>query len=87
MKVLKIRRLGNSNIVVLPRELEDAGYAPGVSVVVEKLEDGSLRVVPAEQIREVIRNVGRRVVEENRGALEILAEHDRVAGAPPVAAG
>jgi hypothetical protein len=28
VKVLKVRRIGNSNIVAIPRELEDAGYAP-----------------------------------------------------------
>ena len=37
MKVVKVRRVGNSNVVSIPRELEARGYAPGTSVLVEEL--------------------------------------------------
>jgi antitoxin component of MazEF toxin-antitoxin module len=77
VKVLKIRRIGNSNMVAIPRELEDAGYAPGTAVLIERLPDGTLRLLPARSIRERVRETGRQVVAENREALEILAEHDR----------
>ena len=76
MKIVKIRRVGNSNVVSIPRELEAHGYAPGTSVLVEELEDGELRIMPTDQLRERIRGVGRRVVEEHPDALRILAEHD-----------
>lgn len=76
MKVVKVRRVGNSNVVSIPRELEARGYAPGTSVLVEELEDGELRIIPTEQVRERIRTVGRRVVGEHAEALKILAEHD-----------
>lgn len=79
MKVLKVRRIGNSNVVAIPRELEAFGYAPGATVLIEHLHDGSLRVVPTTQLRDVIREVGRQVVDEDREALQILADHDRAA--------
>lgn len=76
MKIVKVRRVGNSNVVSIPRELEEHGYAAGTSVLVEQLDDGELRIVPTEQLRERIRSVGRRVVSEHPEALKILAEHD-----------
>lgn len=76
MKVVKVRRVGNSNVVSIPRELESRGYAPGTSVLVEELEGGGLRIMPTDQVRERIRDVGRRVVADRAEALKILAEHD-----------
>jgi antitoxin component of MazEF toxin-antitoxin module len=76
MKIVKVRRVGNSNVVSIPRELEASGYQPGTSVLVEELDDGELRIVPTERLRERIRTVGKRVVAEHPEALRILAEHD-----------
>lgn len=79
MKIVKVRRVGNSNVVSIPRELEARGYVPGTSVLVEELEGGELRIMPTEQVSERIRAVGRRVVSEHGEALKILAEHDPAA--------
>jgi len=76
MKIVKVRRVGNSNVVSIPRELEVHGYAPGTSVLVEALEGGELRITPTEQLRERIRTIGERVVADHPEALKILAEHD-----------
>lgn len=38
MKIAKVRRVGNSNLVSIPRELEAHGYAPGTSMLVEELD-------------------------------------------------
>lgn len=76
MKVVKVRRVGNSNVVSLPRELEAIGYAPGASVLVEELESGELRIMPTEQVHDRIRGIGRRLVDDHPEALRILAEHD-----------
>ncbi len=76
MRIVKVRRVGNSNVVTLPRELEARGYEPGTSVLVEELEDGELRIIPTDQVRERIRGIGRRIVSEHGEALKILAEHD-----------
>lgn len=82
MKVVKVRRVGNSNVVSIPKELEASGYTPGSSVLVEELADGELRILPTDQVRERIRQVGRRVVAEHPEALRILAEHDPDAEPP-----
>jgi antitoxin component of MazEF toxin-antitoxin module len=76
MKVVKVRRVGNSNVVSIPREFEARGYAVGTSVLVEELEGGELRIMPTEQVRDRIRGIGKRVVDEHAEALQILAEHD-----------
>jgi antitoxin component of MazEF toxin-antitoxin module len=82
MKIVKVRRVGNSNVVSLPRELEAHGYVPGASVLVEEV-DGELRILPTEQLRGRIRSIGQRVVGEHAEALKILAEHDPDAERPP----
>jgi len=76
MKIVKVRRVGNSNVVSIPRELEAHGYAPGTSVLIEELDDGELRILPTEQLRERIRTIGERVAAAHPEALKILAEHD-----------
>lgn len=77
MKILKVRRVGNSNVVSLPREFEASGYGPGATVLVEQLEDGSLHLVRTDELRNLIRRSGKRLVTKHREALEILATHDR----------
>jgi death-on-curing protein len=77
VKILKVRRVGNSNVVSLPREFEAAGYGPGASVLVEQLEDGSLHLVRTDELRDLIRSSGKRLIAKHRQALEILAGHDR----------
>ncbi len=76
MKIVKVRRVGNSNVISLPRELEAQGFTPGSSVLVEELPGGELRILSTERVRERIRAVGRRVVAEHEEALRILADHD-----------
>jgi len=76
MKIIKVRRVGNSNVVSIPREFEDRGYTPGASVLVEELPCGGLRILPSEMVREQIRDIGRRVVSEHEEALRILADHE-----------
>lgn len=71
-----MRRVGNSNVVSIPRELEARGYSPGTSVLLEELESGELRIIPTDVVRERIRGIGRRVVEDHPEALRILADHD-----------
>ena len=76
MKVVKVRRVGNSNVISIPREFEANGYAPGASVLVEELPGGELRIMATEKVRERIRDIGARLVAEHGEALEILASHD-----------
>ena len=76
MRIVKIRRVGNSNVVSIPREYEAKGFTPGSSVLLDETADGELRLLPTERLREQIRDVGRRVVADHPEALRILAEHD-----------
>jgi antitoxin component of MazEF toxin-antitoxin module len=76
MKIVKVRRVGNSNVVSLPRELEASGYVPGTSVLVEELPDGELRILPTDRVRERVREIAARAVSERAEALEILVSHD-----------
>jgi antitoxin component of MazEF toxin-antitoxin module len=76
VKVVKVRRVGNSNVISIPREFEAHGYAPGTSVLVEELPGGELRIVSTEKVSERIREIGERVVAEHGEALQILADHD-----------
>ena len=52
--VVKIRRVGNSNVVSVPKEFEDRGYGAGTSVVVEEAPGGGLRVIPVSQLSGLI---------------------------------
>jgi antitoxin component of MazEF toxin-antitoxin module len=76
MKIVKVRRVGNSNVVSIPREFEASGYVPGSSVLVEDLGDGELRILPTDRVRERVRQVATRVVSERSEAMAILANHD-----------
>lgn len=76
MKVVKVRRVGNSNVISIPREFEAQGYAPGSSVLVEEMPGGELRVMSTERVRERIRDIGERVAAEHGEALQILADDD-----------
>jgi antitoxin component of MazEF toxin-antitoxin module len=82
VKVVKVRRVGNSNVISIPKEYEGHGYAPGSSVLVEELPGGELRIMSTERVRERIRDVGERVVAEHTEALQILADHDPDAPRP-----
>jgi hypothetical protein len=55
MKVVKVRRVGNSNVISIPREFEAQGYVPGASVLVEELAGGELRIISTDTVRERIR--------------------------------
>lgn len=77
MQIVKIRRVGNSNVVTLPHQLEAAGYTAGTSVVIEQTAEGHLLLMPVTSVRERIRAIGRQVVNEDREALALLAAVDR----------
>ena len=81
MKIMKIRRVGNSNVVTLPHELEERGYVPGQSVFVEELPSGEVRLIPTSHVREVIRRAGLRVQLEDQEVLQILAKQEQAEAA------
>jgi len=78
MKILTVRRLGDSNVVVLPREFEKLGYKPGERVLVEALPSGDVLIRPAEHLRAAMDEMAHQVVEEDREALDILERGPRL---------
>lgn len=77
MKVVKVRRVGNSNVVSIPSQLEGMGFTAQAEVLITALPSGELRVLPVANVRSLIREYGRRVIAEDRRALQILEDHDR----------
>lgn len=77
MEIVKVRRVGNSNVISLPRVFAEAGYGEGTTVLIEQLETGELRIIPTSALRAERRALGRRIIEENQEALELLAAYDR----------
>jgi antitoxin component of MazEF toxin-antitoxin module len=77
MKINRVRRVGNSKVLSLPRELERVGFVDGAQIVIQELPSGEVRLLPADHVRLMVRDYGRRVVADNRRALDILADHDR----------
>lgn len=84
MATVKIRRVGNSNVVSLPRSLERFGFTEGTVIALVPTRNGELILIPAERMDDYIDALGQRIVEENREALAALAAHDRQEGAGDV---
>jgi hypothetical protein len=76
MKMVKVRRVGNSNMVALPKEWEASGFGPGAYILVERDQAGEARLVRAGDISERIDAIGDEMIEKHAEALRILAEHD-----------
>lgn len=77
MKVNRVRKVGNSKVISLPSELSAMGFHEGTQVVIQSLPNGEVRLLPTGRLYSLVREYGRRVVAENREALDILADHDR----------
>ncbi|MHB8509456.1 MAG: AbrB/MazE/SpoVT family DNA-binding domain-containing protein [Candidatus Dormibacteria bacterium] len=79
MKMLKVRRVGNSNMVALPKEWEDSGFGPGAYVLVERDQAGEVRMLRAGDIKGRIDALADEMIEKHAEALQILAGHDAAA--------
>lgn len=77
MRIVKVRRVGNSDVITLPKDLGVPGFEPGSEVAIEVLPSGGLCVMSQQQLRERVRAIGRQVIEEDREALEMLTAYDR----------
>ena len=76
--MVKVRRVGSSNVISLPRDLEELGFRPDTQVMLRPLPNGEgLLVIPANQIDAYIDRIAAQVIEEERPVLERLAAYDR----------
>ena len=76
MQMVKVRRVGNSNVISLPRELEAQGYVPGATVVVEVLPTGELRVTPVVVVRRLTPERAAELADKHHVLLDRLAAGD-----------
>jgi hypothetical protein len=74
---MKIRRVGNSNVVSLPRGLETRGFAAGQAVAMVPLQPGRLLLIAEEHLDDFLTEMGRQVITETRAAVETLTARDR----------
>lgn len=77
MKTVKVRRVGNSNVVTLPVDLERLGFRAGEEVGVQALPSGAVMLLPSAKLHEYIRRAALQVAEESREALQLLAAYDK----------
>jgi antitoxin component of MazEF toxin-antitoxin module len=77
VKIVNVRRVGNSNVVSIPAEMQRLGYTSGTAVVIDEMPNGDLRIAPAARVREAMQRIITTVVEEDREALDLLQAHDR----------
>ena len=77
MKLVKVRRAGNSLAVTIP---PGYGFAEGDDVIIDRLPDGGLQILPAARLQELLRMHADQLVKEDREALAILKSHDAGAG-------
>lgn len=77
MRMLKIRRVGNSNMVALPKDWEDEGFGPGAYVLMERDQAGEIRMLRAHDVAARVDALADEMIEKHAEALRILAEHDR----------
>ena len=59
MEIVKIRRVGNSNVLSVPRAFVQAGYEAGQPVLIEQLDNGDLLIRRVESHRALIRETMR----------------------------
>ena len=78
MHIVKVRRVGNSNVITLPKELEASGYVAGTSVLIDLMPDGRLEMGQATSLHSYQwRALAERVVAADREALDKPAAYDR----------
>jgi antitoxin component of MazEF toxin-antitoxin module len=83
MQVVKVRKVGNSNVVSLPKIFAQAGFHEGQPVIIEQLETGELLLTPVKPHQESIRARAREIIARRRPALERLEAYERGEITPP----
>ncbi len=85
MDVVKIRRQGNSLSVTLDQETLDAANLHEGDLVAPSVQKGVVVLTPVEirpKVRPQVLQLGRKIIAENRRALDRLAKDDTRREAP-----
>jgi len=73
---VKVRRVGNSNVVTIPRGLERYGFTEGQDVSFVPLETGEVLLVAAAQMETYMQQLGGQILARRGRAMATLAAHD-----------
>lgn len=76
MEIVKIRRVGNSNVVSIPRSVAGDDFPAGSQVLISRNDRGELTITPADRVRAQVLESGRRIAQERAEALAILGDQD-----------
>lgn len=78
---VKIRHVGNSNVITLPKALDRDGVTAGAELLMEPLADGQILLTPLsgrrEALRRCIREIGQRVIAGEADTFAYLAPYVR----------
>jgi antitoxin component of MazEF toxin-antitoxin module len=79
MRILKIRKVGNSQVVSIPREFASAGFGADAEVGMELGDDGLLylKPLPPDERKQLVLRAVRSATKRHARAMQILEEYDR----------
>jgi len=72
----RVRRVGNSKVISLPKDLERVGFVDGAQIAIQELPNGEVRLIPVDRLEAAVRDYGRRTIATNKSALDILGAYD-----------
>lgn len=70
MEIVKVRRVGNSNVVTLPRALEALGCDTG-AYIAQDVHDGTVALRPIAAQLDAVRDIGRQATAHDRSRDEL----------------
>ena len=84
MEMVKVRRVGKSDMVSLPRALNLTGFAPGTTVAIEVIDANTvvLKALPADDRQARVRNAIHASIQRSATVLELLEEYDSAPESP-----
>ena len=79
MRILKVRKVGNSNVISIPREFAESGFDAGADIGMA-YSNGVLVLtpLPRDERKKLVLEATRRAVSQHKRDMEILEEYDRL---------
>jgi len=72
MQINRVRRVGNSKVISLPKDLERIGFVEGAQIAIQELPNGEVRLIPVDRLEAMVGGYGRRTIAKSRSALNAL---------------
>ncbi|MHB8620866.1 MAG: AbrB/MazE/SpoVT family DNA-binding domain-containing protein [Chloroflexota bacterium] len=79
MEQVKVRYIGNSDMVAIPRALGAAEFTPGADVLIEAIDSNTivLKALPTDGRKKRMEAAMRQSIERSKPVLDLLEEYDR----------